>query len=147
MSATSSDNDAGSETATPKYRDKETLQELYIEKGLSTFEIAEKFGCHQTTVSRWLSRHDIEARKPDHKKDGHLNWTRRGYLRFQTKVDGEIKSVYIHRLVAISKFGISPVLEKDVHHRNGVKFDNRPENLELLDRSSHARLHAKGGSK
>lgn len=30
-----------------------------------------------------------------------------------------------------------------VHHKNGNTFDNSPDNLELLDRESHMKVHPK----
>ena len=49
--------------------------------------------------------------------------------------------VYEHRLVAEEKLGRSLRKGEQVHHRNGVKHDNRPENLEVMSRVVHAVEH------
>ena len=46
----------------PKYRDEEWLREQYVEKKLSTLEIADKCGCSDVTISNWLKKHGIAAR-------------------------------------------------------------------------------------
>lgn len=50
-----------------------------------------------------------------------------------------------HRLVAERMIGRRLRASEDVHHINGDRSDNRPENLEVLDHGTHSRLHRETG--
>ncbi len=185
------------------WRDKERLERLYHEEGMSILDISKEFGCSHSTVSEWMDRLGVDKRSfgeenreypqlwdgdwlmaeylekertapdiaeeigcsehavlnavekqgiPKHsqgisKKSIHPSFDyNKGYLRVsshnydngkQTGTD----TVRIHRLVAIAKYGFDKVMDNIVHHKNGVKWDNRPENLEVMSQSEHMKEH------
>ena len=47
-----------------------------------------------------------------------------------------------HRLMVEIFLGRNLRKTEQVHHRNGDKTDNRIENLEIVDKKAHSRLHA-----
>lgn len=62
-----------------------------------------------------------------------------GYLEITL---GENKGRGLHRVVVEKTLGRKLDAGEVVHHINGVRDDNRPENLEVMTRGEHARLHA-----
>ena len=68
--------------------------------------------------------------------------TFKGYFRVQLAKNGIKKKVYIHRIVA-SHFIDNLLNKAQVNHKNGIKNDNRVENLEwvsMLENISHYNL-------
>jgi hypothetical protein len=78
-----------------------------------------------------------------HFKDGTTKV--RGYI-YQLAPDHPRRSkhgyVAQHRLVMEKKIGRYLLASEHVHHKNHVRHDNRPDNLELLDGKEHNRRHA-----
>lgn len=51
--------------------------------------------------------------------------------------------VYMHRYVASVMIGRPIANDEHVHHKNGDRADNRPENLEVMSATEHAKGHQK----
>ncbi len=60
------------------------------------------------------------------------------------KTDVNGKTVSVHRLVMEEKLGRPLTKDEVVHHINGDKKDNRPENLAVMSFSEHSRMENLG---
>lgn len=117
------------------------LREAYLERGLTQQEIADRFGCCQHHVSVVLRENDIPTRSSEDyiERGMYLKTWSKGYERIYSGKD----RIYHHRLLAVAMYGIDQVVGKDVHHRNSIPWDNRPENIEIIDVGEHMSKHAK----
>jgi hypothetical protein len=145
----------------------ELLREMF-ENGIPDVEIAEKLGrtknavnvkrtklhitdIHKRRFTKAGKQKMVETRKKIHGPK-HPSWnggkrvTFSGYVEVRNKDHHRARKngyVFEHILVAEKKLGRKLNPNEQVHHKNKVKTDNRPENLEVIDAGEHARLHAK----
>lgn len=136
------------DTTDPKYDDPDHLRELYYGRGLSTDEIGEDAGLSGRGIRDRFEKHGISTRDMSSAKvNAHrgdpvpIEKQKYGYMMWSHSYDGERDRVYVHRLLAVAKYGFDAVAGKDVHHINECKYDNREDNIELHTRSEHTSLH------
>lgn len=136
-------------------------QRLYDEAD-SVSALARKFGKTPGTIRFHLRNHGIAIRRTGFKSPksvshfgpDHHSWKGGTYRHSDGYVyeyapdhpEAATAKGYVlqHRLVMERKLGRLLAPGELVHHRNEVKDDNRPENLELLDRSRHMKHHKRG---
>jgi transposase len=135
-----------------KHTDREWLAEQYHGKGRALADIGDECDVSAATVMKWMEKHNIPRRSyTDHlrKERVTIAHTSRGYVSARSRTpqdsDKQMDSVWIHQLVAIAD-GADPHKvfsdgDYQCHHVNGVKWDNRPTNIELLSQYEHDTLH------
>lgn len=123
------------------WRDADTLRRLYWEEGKSLTEVADELGCSKEPVARAMRELEVERRTPPSKRAPTLYTTANGYVEWKHEHDGDRYGVYVHRLLAVAEHGFDAVAGNDIHHKNGVSWDNRPANLEPIDHADHASKH------
>lgn len=123
---------------------KSELEYLYHDRMFSLRDIGEKFDVDSETVREAMKKNGVDTRdRLEYQKHRWLNIKLvNGYPAFQEQSFNNNNTVKVHRLVAVAEWGFDSVANMDVHHKNGVKFDNRPSNLEVLTPSDHMKMHA-----
>lgn len=138
----------------------ETVRAMY-DSGHTQTEIAEALGVSQKVVWRFMKNHGIKARvacKRDQRGNKNSYWkggkriNEHGYVEIYMPDYPKAKPngyVYEHIYIAeqmlgrpLLSFGLKDERTEVVHHINGIKTDNRPDNLLVLGVNEHHSLHS-----
>lgn len=124
------------------------------ESGCTQKEIAEVLGVSQKVVWRFMKNHGIKARstaKRDQMGSKNSFWkggiVKDGAGYVLVKADGHPRAkkcggyVREHILIAEEVIGRPLADDEVVHHINGIKDDNRPDNLAVMLKADHISYH------
>jgi transposase len=129
------------------WRDEGLMRTLYLDELMSQNALSELFDCSISTVGNWLDRHGIRKRTPS--EAAQAMWGTLGYAPTRVQPDGHIvwesceQAMGVHRLLAAAHWGTEVLEESHIHHKNGIPWDNRIENLEVLSPEEHHSQHRK----
>ena len=131
--------------------DKKALLQLYIQDKKTSKEIGRLFNVSDTTIRRRLksfgikpiqiynSRRNQKGKNNNYWKGG-ITRHGEGYVFIRAIEHPKANRsgyVFEHRLVMEKHLGRYLKDNEIIHHKNGVKDDNRIENLELVQRENH----------
>lgn len=136
--------------------DESKMLELY-ESGMTQEEVAKELGTTQKVIYKRMKKLGYKARpaiKRNQNGEFNDNWKggrvkhSNGYVYVRQKDHPRaLKNggyVLEHILVAERYIGRYLKYGEVIHHINGVKDDNRPENLYITNHTEHMRLHSQG---
>lgn len=146
---------------------KEELYKLYWEKGCSLTGIEDKLNYVHNTLRRTFKKYGIRTRtlkeasntercrreniirntgKNHPKWKGGIYRDPDGYIRIKSRGHpGADMQGYVRRshLVAEKTLGRYLYPEEITHHKNEIRDDDRPENIDVMTRGEHTSLHHK----
>jgi len=118
-----------------------------VTRRAATFKNKKRFFC-SPECTRAAARESLAEKHPHGPNfKGGTYVTSNGYrlVLHPDHPDADAKGyIFEHRFVMSEVLGRLLSETEIVHHRDGDKLNNAPENLEIIDRSSHAILHGLG---
>lgn len=136
------------------YESGESLKDIGLRLGLSSTAVRNRIRIaggslrdHRESGKMWAQRKGYKG--PQIPQEELWNWkggrtTQKGYVAVLAKDHPRVPSHgYMPEHVLVAEKMIGRYLRHDevVHHRNGIKTDNRPDNLEVMTRAEHMRHH------